>query len=263
MKPLFYGLGAAACVTALATAVEASTIGLDFQGKGRGQTMPINYLPAADPANVPEGHYFQGGTTQETVHTGQLLYEVTSVTGAAANYFSVGNQLILFCVDIFDQASSGLADFVDLGDAPIPAGPDGPMGAMRADLLSVLFQQRRSEAQGDSNVQAAAFALAVWEIGFEPTAQLDANTFAQANLDTGDGEFFASGRSATRALANEWIEEAWLAWRDGANGLPMAAAAAHNFQDVALIIPLPTPVWMAGMGLLAVPLLRRRFSVGA
>lgn len=263
MKPFVNGLGVVVCVSGLATAAQASTIGLDFQGKGAGQNVTINYLPAADPANVPDGHFFQDGNTQHSVHTGQLLYEVTSVTGDAANYFSVGNNLTLFCVDIFDRASTMTAQFVPLGDAPIPSGPDGPMGALRADLLSVLYANRHSDATSGSNTSAAAFQLAVWEIAFEPLADLNADTFAETNLNLDDGEFFASNRAGTRALANEWMEEAWLAWSDGAQGLPMAAAAAQGFQDVALIIPLPAPVWMAGMGLLAIPLLRRRFSVGA
>ena len=79
----------------------------------------------------------------------------------------------------------------------------------------------------------------------------------------GVGVFFAGSGNATQVnvqtLANQWLQEAWTAWAAGADGMHLAAAYGNNFQDVVLIIPLPAPVLMAGLGLLAIPVLRRKF----
>lgn len=257
MKKLNWGCAVVLSTGLLAASAQAGNIGLSFNGMGAHQNVTINYTAG----DAPSGQFFQGGNTQHSVRAGQLNYTVTAVGSAAGQYFSVGQQLTLFCVDIFQGASSGNVSFGGLDQAPEPATPSGSMGADRAGLISVLYELRHSDALSGSNQQAAAFQLAIWEIVHETTADLSAGTFAGSNLDVSDGEgtFFASSQAATQTLANDWLEEAWVAWSTGTHqGFKMASAFGDNFQDVALVIPLPAPVWMAGIGLLGVFVLRRR-----
>ena len=252
---------AGALAMTVASAANAGTIGLNYLGTGQTRDISVTY-------NGANGS-FGGGDNTQTVRAGQLRFEVTSVSGAAANHFSAGDQVTSFCVDIFQNAQSGTVNFGGLENAPDPNNSSA-MGAQRASLISVLFALRSNDALttagGQGQTNAAALQLAIWEIVHEDNANLAGNTFAETCLDVqndGMGVFFAGSANATQVtvqtLANQWLQEAWTAWASGADGMHLAAAYGNNFQDVVLIIPLPAPALMAGLGLLAIPVLRRKF----
>ena len=195
---------------------------------------------------------------------------VTGNTGINAGAFSwsdgVGNSYVTFCTELTQNINFGNSynyDIDSLSIAPVPndsinaAFPHliGGMGTYRAGLVQNLYDQYFSVAL-DSSVNAAAFQLAIWEIVYEEgLAEGDNST-----LNVSDGDFTISNNNAGNQSQTQAITLAntWLSTLSSVGVTTLVALTNDTYQDQILLIPLPAPVLMAGLGLLAVPLIRRR-----
>lgn len=238
-------IAAAGASLAFSSIAEASSVDLQFQGSGLRTNMTINYSGVH-------------GLVSQAVAAGQLRYEVTGVSGFMSKHLSVGEQIRVFCTDIFEMATSGTAAIVGVADVPVVYNQSNTaMGEQRAKLVRVLYGLRHSDSTL-SNRRAAAFQVALWEIVHEDNFNAVAGDFTDTNLSVDDGSFVVTGNSSVRALAQSWVEEAWAAWQSGDTGASMVAGAATGFQDVLFMIPLPGPGAMAMAGLLGLGAVRRR-----
>lgn len=246
MKTLIQSAVAAAAV-AIAAPAMATTITLDNLSTGAGQTVQTNM-------------------TSGNVHAGQLNWTVTDIGSSAASLtgLSVGDSLSTFCTQLVQQASSPTVfNVAPVEDAPQPGAG---MGALRASYLGALYASFHDVAL-DSNTNAAAFQLAIWEIVHE-----DESTVASENFDVTSGDFRAEGGNVFNVASGEAMSAVDLAnaWLNSlSNNIDphgqMFALTNESAQDqliIVNIIPLPAPMLLAGLGLLAVPVLRRRYNRG-
>lgn len=216
----------------------SADIGLSYDGlyfgNGNSLTAQTNY-----------GHFYAGAMSWTVTGGGESLG------------YSVGDQITTFCTEITQSVQSHtIYDFTEVDQAP---NSNGGMGEERAGLIQDLYNNHFSEAMS-SAFHSAAFQIAIWEIVYETSSDSEGNL----NLDASSGPGFrvtggsadnfnvAFGMSALD-LANNWL-----------NGLTsvelttLLALTSGSGQDQIILIPLPTPVMMAGLGLLALPLVRRR-----
>ena len=181
----------------------------------------------------------------------------------AMNWSSGSGSFHTFCTELTQTvATSGSVsyDMVHLADAPQPGAG---MGEERAGFVQNLYDTYGHLRVG-SRTESAAFQLAIWEIVHEgDTGSL--NVLAGDLKVTGHAGHASSsvlnahdgfGMSAA-ALANTW-----LASLLSVQVTTLRALVNDVHQDQIVVIPLPAPVLMAGLGLLAVPVLRRRIVRG-
>lgn len=221
--------------TASAQNIDLSYGGLHF-GNSNTLTAQTNY-----------GHFYAGAMDW-------------TVTGGGESYgFNVGDQITTFCTEVTQtvQANTDYG-FTELDQAP---NSSGGMGEERAGLVQSLYDNYFSEAL-NSAFESAAFQIAIWEIVYESSTDaggdlvLDASTGPGFRVTGGsaDNFSFAFGMSALD-LANEW-----LSTLTSTEVTTLLALTSGSAQDQILLVPLPAPILMAGLGLLAVPVLRRRFA---
>ena len=180
----------------------------------------------------------------------------TIYVGAFTWQDSGGNDYLTFCTELAQQTNNPTTfDFNDVADAPVPGGG---MGEYRAGLIQSLYDNHYGSAFS-SRTESAAFQLAIWEIvhetGVEEGGSYDLNVAVGDFRVTGgnvQNEQDGFGQSAV-SLANTW-----LSGLSSVDVTTLVALTNEQYQDQILLIPLPAPVLMAGIGLLAVPLVRRK-----
>lgn len=223
---------------AIAGAASAGTVNLDFQGTGLKQSVRINDTSL--------------GITNKNVSAGQLKYKV--LAGGTHPGFSVGATIFTFCTDISQGAADGYLTIVGLHQAP---SPGASMGHDRANLIKVLYATKYADSK-TSNLKAAAFQLAVWEIVNEAAIDFTQGTRGLAGIDTSNGDFWASNNSSARTQANTYLDDAFLAFKDGITGFNLVAGVSPTIQDQIFVIPLPTGAGLAVAGLMAIGARRKR-----
>lgn len=238
----------AAVAVAIATPAFAATITLDNLSTGLGRTVKTNL------------------TGNSTYHAGELRWNVTAMTGSAAAMtgFSVGDSISTFCTQLTQTAQSPTVfNLIQVEDAPQPGAG---MGALRAGYINTLYANYHGDALLNGT-NAAAFQLAIWELVNESESAL-----TSMDLDVSSGDFqvtggsvlnVASGQSVSAvALANTWLSTILSLFNP--NGVDMLALSNDSAQDqlimTSVVIPLPAPVLLGGLGLLLVPAVRRRFA---
>lgn len=158
-----------------------------------------------------------------------------------------------FCIDLFD----GLTDpdkwnVVDLELCPEDEG--GPMGVARANYIRELWAD--NYASVNTNDEAAAFQLAVWEIIYE---DYQANGLG---ITDGDGDFFASQSGSGTLFSNTVVNltNSWLGALNGQGPRASLAGLTSRNQDFVteLIVPAPGAVLLGLTGLVGIGWMRRR-----
>ncbi|HET6429667.1 MAG TPA: hypothetical protein VFJ30_14715 [Phycisphaerae bacterium] len=158
-----------------------------------------------------------------------------------------------FCIEMQLSSSSYRAySIIDLEDAPVNAGPGGlAMGSTKASAIGELWSAHIADAK--TNVGAAAFQLAVWEIIYED--KLAWNVKTRDDTDKSN-TFMATGNDTVRNLANTWLNEV------ASNDLPIApnlvAYSRGDTQDYMVQVPAPGAVLLGSMGLALVGWIRKR-----
>ncbi|MDZ4753057.1 MAG: hypothetical protein SGJ11_00995 [Phycisphaerae bacterium] len=245
MKAITVGTTALLAV-AIAQSASADCWSMTFAGYGLHQTVGVrfNNSEAWDSATANSG--FAG------VSAGQLNFTVFGQT--YSNY----------CVQLFEGVGQVgetntwcTAAIEDVPEAP-PA--PGPMGALKATLVQDLYARFHATVKDSADANDhAAFQVVLWELTHE---KFDAATAVLAldQIDLLEGALQLNGAHATiLALANDMID----ALGDGgfqSIGDNLIGLTSQLKQDHLVVVPIPAPVLIAGLGLLGVGILRRRMK---
>lgn len=209
-----------AVVAAMAGAANADTVDMSFVTTGYGRNVTID----------APGPY-------SSVFAGQLEFDMG------------GKDVITFCVELAQLVTSTSTTYEIMDVADVPGQP-APMGQDRAEALSLLYDAAAGAQFGTDHDDAAAFQIAVWEIVFDFDG-------TQGSIDFGAGAFQLLGDGG-HGLAG--IAGGWLSGIEGNLGSGVTSLAGlHNDskQDQLVMVPLPAPVAMGLMGLVAVAGVRR------
>lgn len=216
----------------LTVSAQADTIDLSYQGLHFSNSLT---------ANTNYGHFYAG----------------------AMNFKEIGGdeqELITFCMEVTQivqsQATYSMTDLADT-----PGSISGGMGDYRAGLLQSLYDSHYDDALS-SRTESSAFQMAVWEIVYEDDVSIGQNF----TLDVSDGDGFqVSGGSVVQQhdgmnvsavdLANAWLSD--LSWTGVTT---LRGLKSTTGQDQITMIPLPAPIVLGGLGLISLPVLRRRLQ---
>jgi len=148
----------------------------------------------------------------------------------------------------------------EVENVPDAPGTPGPMGTIKAQILRDLYARHYAAVKASSsNELNAAFQVAVWEITHENLNAADASgALAQLNLGTGAMQMNTAANAGVYAAANALLADLGVGGFmsfDGLLGLTNA-----SYQDQLIVVPLPVPAMLAGLGLLGVAAIRRRMK---
>lgn len=198
-------------------------------------------------------------------------YNGSGFTQTTAGLFTWQGGVKTFCTQLNENISNNQTVTFNVvaaeavPDATAPGNPNpGPMGAIKAQVLRDLYARNYSLATlVGSNIAAAAFQVVVWEITHETLGQgQDAAAFA-ASLNLLNGTFKLNGNTnaAVLAAANALLDS--LGGQSGSDFLGFAGlrGLTHvEFQDQLIVVPVPAPALLAGLGLLGGVVARRRMK---
>jgi hypothetical protein len=248
MKAITLGTAAALAVV-VAQGAQASNWSMTFTGYGLNQTVGVrfNNSESFDSANANSG--FAG------LKAGQHNFTVFGKT--YSNY----------CVQIFEPIGAvGSTDVwctADLASVPdAPPGP-GPMGAIKAALMQDLYARFHETVKNSGDAtQHAAFQVLVWEISHEKITAADAaSAIAQLSLIAGALQINEESLVGANVFAAANLMLAQL----GVGGFRSLGDNLFGLtnevkQDQLVVVPIPAPALLAGLGLLGVGILRRRMK---
>ncbi|MDZ4753055.1 MAG: VPLPA-CTERM sorting domain-containing protein [Phycisphaerae bacterium] len=154
---------------------------------------------------------------------------------------------------------------VALEQVPDSPPAPGPMGALKATVLRDLYARfyHDVKSSGDAT-KNSAFQTLVWEITHENVnAQTVAGVLAQLSLATGAFQLSNSGNSNLSVFnaANSMLADLGGADNNDYRGFNGMLGLRHDTaQDQILIVPIPIPALLAGVGLIGLGVLRRRMK---
>lgn len=187
-----------------------------------------------------------------------------------------GTQVVTYCAQIWESASAGddicFQVVEDLTQFPEYPPYPGPMNTTQVGLVEDLYARYIDIETGylragtaltddyDYDTAASAFQLVVWEITHENIAE---NTLAtgKSELSLGLGAFRANtadnviGGQAADLIMASLGSNGWLSMGDNLRGL-----TSETMQDQFMVVPLPMPAVLAGIGLIGATVLRRRIG---
>jgi len=238
----------------------ADEIAMSFETPGiYGRTIHYSYDSTGSHTNP-----LLSGTTTAGRYDWTVISEGPVAFGGLV--FNNGDQFSTFTAELTGFVMPGETysyESVAVEDMPGNAASSA-LGAFRAGLIQNLFDNHYTESVNGSTLQAAAFQVAVWEIGYEdrlaefgsgggpPLSELLA-----ADADT----FIISDDSAVVDLANAWLDELTgtvLNSRLIGFGSMTETLGPDLISMSVVIVPLPAPFWLAGIGLSAVVVARKK-----
>ena len=185
-----------------------------------------------------------------------------------------GTEVVTYCAQLWEGVSAGsdvCFDVVEnLNDFPeFPPYP-GPMNDSQVGLVQDLYARYIDTQTGylrsgteltnnfDYSTAASAFQLVVWEITHENVID---GTLASAKVELSldEGAFRADtsthliGGDAATLIMNSLGSNGWLSLGNNLLGL-----SNESYQDQFMVVPLPMPALLAGIGLVGAGVLRRR-----
>ena len=227
-----------------ASSANAATMSMTFNGLGPNKTLKMNY-------NAGRSFNQNASGGWQNFNAGRMKWT------------SAGKSVTTYCTQIAETISGGQT--VNYTIAPLASVPDpnpGPMGEIRAQLVQDLYARNYAtvKASSDSKLNAA-FQLAIWEITHENLAAADAAAAAD-QLNVGVGALAVNLNNTTTAqvaaIAMNMINNL------GVNGFlqygNVVGLTDPFAQDQLIVVPIPMPVALAGIGLLGALGLRRRLK---
>ena len=177
-------------------------------------------------------------------------------------------EVITYCVQLYQGASIGetidYTQTTDLSSVPGNETAPGPMSEVKTGMVEDMYARFINARTGklaegtaltglfDYATASAAFQLVLWEITHEGITS-DTLDSAKTQLSMDLGAFRAADASdATDLIISSLGEGGWKS-HDGVVGLHSMAA-----QDQLMVVPLPAPIILAGIGLAGVVAVRRK-----
>lgn len=163
------------------------------------------------------------------------------------------SQFITFCVEKTEHIGYGQTAKAFLNTRSENTGVD--LKAETAFLYTQFIKGTLSGYTYNANASATSLQLAIWYLQ-EQITSIGGDTQAQTWLDLADYEVHNASGSWGDTIGSVRILNTWTGV---SNGAPSGTA----LQDQLVMIPLPAPVWMAGLGLFGViggSVYRRRSS---
>lgn len=193
------------------------------------------------------------GTGGEFAWTNQTLTFTPQGQGDASRGLGA-SQFITFCVEVPEHISPGQSAHAFLNTRSENTYVD--LRAETAFLYTQFIKGALPSYTYNDNAAATSLQKAIWVLQGQ-IASVGGDTQAQAWLDLADDEVhLANGGTWGDTIGNVRILNIW-------SGLDSNGAGTGALQDQLVMIPLPAPVWMAGLGLVGViggSIYRRRSS---
>ena len=168
-----------------------------------------------------------------------------------------------FCIEaqVFVGNNYKTYEIFDLANVPKPAGPDGlPMAEDKANLIRELWG--RFFDQTETNIGAAAFQLAIWEIVYEDYVADVEDRNSNWNLRSGNFRTDSATNDANAAVtqALTWLR---LLDGDGPRAHLLGLSNLNNQDFVIQVHPIPEPaslaIWsLIGLSFVGAGMRRRR-----
>lgn len=217
----------------------------------------------ADGPGLTDQHFFyQKGVDANST---QSITEFEALFLGSREFSGYNNTYQLFCVQIFEGVTQGHTycyDIVPTQD--VPEGNEDEMGIVRAKVMGELYTRFHNDWLGgnytgtDLDNRAAAFAALVWEISHETLdSSFTSEQYATLSLDMNAGAFRSQLNTEAQMLAEQALAMLTGTYdlNDSLNGLKNG-----KNQDQLIYVPLPAPVILAGVGLVAAGIIRRRMK---
>lgn len=210
--------------------------------------------PAGDTTGTSTLNVSFAGQTETGAYVGQLnWHDATSpdwnagLNGRLLSVLGPNATFVTYCIDVDQGVYTGLDNTWGYGVVPLATAPrpGGGMGAATAAQVSE-FWNRHYDLIGNSNVNASAFQLGLWELINDG---LGADPF-------GSGSFQASGSlpsdSGTLTLATGWLNDVGSN-TPYSNGYTLYTLSDDRLQDQVFGVPnTPLPAALpAGLVALA------------
>lgn len=235
----------------------ADEISMHFDAFGGHESYRIAVSGRLDANSSEEVRYVGGITTGERLWTNQY-----------------GKEVVTYCIQVYESVYVGndytFTQTDDLTEVPESPPYPGAMNSSQAGLVEDLYARYIDMKTGllaegtaltdnfDNDTASSAFQLVVWEIVNESITDGDLNKASnELNLDLGafraDTQDNMDGEMATSLIISSLGEDGWMDTRGHLIGL---SNPAH--QDQLMVVPLPMPALLAGIGFAGAIVLRRR-----
>ncbi len=221
------GIVAGGIIAALAgTTAQADIIYSTFESVSPGQNISYSVDGGSNFADSKAGT-FNWTRSSGDYHNG----------GAAGHY-------ITYCIELSQRVAYGDRYTYEAMAVEDAAKPGAGMGQAKADLLSELFG--RFHRHDFDQQEATGFQAAVWEIVHDSGSDLATGDFQVVDDDS---DFYD-------------IANTWLGALDGTGPMAdLAAMTSDTVQDQIFIVPAPTSMSLAVLGVFAATRRRRKTSI--
>ena len=249
-------LSIAAIAAASASSVNADVIDPSV-------TMTLDSMPNYEAYSVALNMRLDWNSSESVTFTGPSV-----MTGERQWTNQYGREVITYCIQLYQSASVGetieFSQTKDLGSVPGAETAPGPMSEVQTGMVEDMYSRFINGETGklaeattltdsfDYATASAAFQLVLWEISHESITGTTLDE-AKSQLSMELGAFRAAEASeATELIISSLGDDGWES-HEGIVGLQSATA-----QDQLMVVPLPTPIILAGIGLAGVVVVRRR-----
>lgn len=245
MKAFGLAIAASAAAVMVSSASADTCWTLTYNGYGLNQFVGVSYDAGKDWDGAAAASY-------SNIKAGQHLFS------------GLGNNFSNYCVQLFEGMPSNppTAEWCIEAVENIPDQPPapGPMGSLKATLVQDLYARFHYSVQNSNDsTQTAAFQVVLWELTHENFDAANAAA-ALAQIDLSLGAFQMSGSNVdVFDAANDMIQ----ALGDGgflSLGSNLFGLTNLQYQDMLVVVPIPAPVLLAGLGLIGAVVMRRRMK---
>jgi hypothetical protein len=233
--------------TAVAQSASAANWSMTFTGYGLNELVGVRF-------NISES--FDSATADSGF---------AGLIAGQHNFTVYGKTYSNYCVQVFEGVGqigdTNIWCTAALADVPDAPPQPGPMGLIKATLVQDLYARFHATVKNSSDsIQHAAFQVALWELTHEKfTAANATDALAQISLLNGALQMNGSEDLAVLTAANAMLIQLGVGGFQSIGDNLIGLTSASK-QDQLVVVPIPAAALLAGVGLLGVGLVRRRFN---